>query len=140
MLARHAEPEREALGAAEVDLGAVADHPAPADSVQDTIHFTYDDHQAGTASREAPGQPNRVRAVRTANAKYAIYLDPKGERPTEHEMYDLNRDPDEVSNLVGVTDGRVRAGANAAMLGELEELLRAQMAELGTAPGSTVRF
>ena len=140
VLARHAEPEREALGAAEVDLGAVADHPAPANSVQDTIHFTYDDHQAGTASREAPGQPNRVRAVRTANAKYAIYLDPKGERPTEHEMYDLNRDPDEVSNLVGVTDGRVRAGANAAMLGELDELLRAQMAELGTAPGSTVRF
>ena len=55
-------------------------------------------------------------------------------------MYDLNRDPDEVSNLVGVTDGRVRAGANAAMLGELDELLRAQMAELGTAPGSAVRF
>ena len=28
---------------------------------------------------EAPGQPNRIRAVRTADAKYAIYFDPRGE-------------------------------------------------------------
>ena len=51
---------------------------AAAESVQDAIHFTYDDHQAGTAMTEAPGQPNRVRAVREAGAKYAVYIDPAG--------------------------------------------------------------
>ena len=76
VLARHADPGREALAAAPVDLSAIAEHPSPADSVQEAIHFTFDDHQAGTATREAPGQPNRVRAVRTASHKYATYVDP----------------------------------------------------------------
>ncbi len=135
LLARHASPEREALGKAPVDLSAVTDHPAPADSVQDAIHFTYDDHQAGTATREAPGQPNRVRAVRTATGKYAIYVDPNGERPTEHEMYDLDRDPDEVDNLVGLRDGNPRNGAAQRALAELKETLELELDRCGTRVG-----
>ena len=47
----------------------VLDHPSPAPSVQDAIHFTYDDHQAATAMQDAPGQPNRIRAVRDARLR-----------------------------------------------------------------------
>jgi choline-sulfatase len=132
LLARHASPEREALAKAPVDFGPVTDHPAPADSVQDAIHFTYDDHQAGTATREAPGQPNRVRAVRTASRKYAVYVDPGGERPTEHEMYDLERDSNEVDNLVGVRDGAARNAADADTLAELRERLELEYDRCGT--------
>ena len=42
------------------DCTMVAEHSAPAPSVQDSIHFTYDDHQAATALQNVAGQPNRV--------------------------------------------------------------------------------
>ncbi len=106
VLADAAEPERAALRKAPVDLAPVAKHPAPARSVQDAIHFTYDDHQAATATQEAPGQPNRIRAIRTADAKYAFYFDPNGRAATEHELYDLERDPDETDNQLDVRTGK----------------------------------
>jgi arylsulfatase A-like enzyme len=136
VLARHASPERAALRKAPVDFGAVTDHMAPAESVQEAIHFTYDDHQAGTATREAPGQPNRVRAVRTATHKYATYVDPTGERPTEHEMYDLERDPDEVANLVGLRDGVTGVRSDMAALAELKERLELELDRCGTRIGA----
>ena len=108
VLAERAAPEREALGRSEVDLGPIVEHPSPAPSVQDAVHFTYDDHQAATALQNVPGQPNRIRAVRTAGHKYAFYFDPTGRRPTEHEMYDLERDPDEARNLVDRFSGEPR--------------------------------
>ena len=108
ILADAAAPEREAAARAEVDLSPVADHEAPAPSVRDAIHFTYDDHQAGTAMQNAPGQPNRVRAIRTRDAKYAYYFDPRGSAESEYELYDLERDPTEVDNLVGVRTGAPR--------------------------------
>ena len=36
------------------------------DAVRDAVLFTYDDHQAGTAFQDVPGQPNRIRCVRDA--------------------------------------------------------------------------
>ncbi len=137
LLARHATPKRDALAKTPVDFAAVAEHQQPADSVQDAIHFTYDDHQAGTASREAPGQPNRVRAVRTATAKYATYVDPHGEQPSEHEMYDLQRDPNETDNLVGLRDGAARNRSDAAALAELKERLELELERCGTRVGTT---
>ena len=107
ILAAKAAPERERVERSPVDLGPVLEHAAPAETVQDAIQFTYDDHQAATALTEAPGQPNRLRAIRTATHKYAFYFDPSGERPREYEMYDLERDPNEVRNLVGVRTGTV---------------------------------
>jgi arylsulfatase A-like enzyme len=136
VLARHANPERAALRKAPVDFGAVTDHKAPAESVQEAIHFTYDDHQAGTATRDAPGQPNRVRAVRTATHKYATYVDPTGERPTEHEMYDLGRDPDEVANLAGLRDGATGVRSDMAALAELKERLELELDRCGTRIGA----
>ena len=44
---------------------------ARATRVRDAVLFTYDDHQAGTAFQDAPGQPNRIRCVRDAAWKYA---------------------------------------------------------------------
>ncbi len=132
VLARHADPGREALAAAPVDLSAITEHPSPADSVQEAVHFTFDDHQAGTATREAPGQPNRVRAVRTASHKYATYVDPARRAATEHELYDLVRDPDEARNLVGLTSGEARSSGDRGALEELRERLRGEMARCGT--------
>jgi len=134
ILAAKADPERERVERSPVDLGAVLDHAAPAETVQDAVHFTYDDHQAGTALTEAPGQPNRVRAIRTARHKYAFYFDPAGERPREYEMYDLERDPDEVHNLVDVRSGEARDPGDAAVHDELVEALGEAMREAGTEP------
>ncbi len=137
ILADAAEPEREAAARAEVDLSPVADHEAPAPSVRDSIHFTYDDHQAGTAMQNAPGQPNRVRAIRTRDAKYAYYFDPRGSAGSEYELYDLERDPTEVDNLVGVRTGTPASSAARALREELAERLDQAMAESGTTPVTT---
>ncbi len=77
-------------------------------SVRDAVLFTYDDHQAATALQEGPGQPNRIRCVRDARWKYAVYLDPGGRAAPEYELYDLDSDPDEALNLLDRTTGRAR--------------------------------
>jgi arylsulfatase A-like enzyme len=132
VLARHAAPSREALERSGLQLDPITAHAAPADTVQDAIHFTYDDHQAGTAMTEAPGQPNRVRAVREAGAKYAVYLDPEGRATPEYELYDLERDPNEVKNLVNHRTGLVRDATAERLRARLAERLDALCSELAT--------
>jgi arylsulfatase A-like enzyme len=136
VLAHAAAPARETLSRAAVDLSPVTDHEAPEASVRDSVHFTYDDHQAATAMTEAPGQPNRVRALRSATAKFAFYFDPTGRRPSEYELYDLERDPLEVHNLMDVRSGQPSDAAAAALHGDLAERLEAAMQECGTAPAT----
>jgi choline-sulfatase len=132
VLAEGAAVEGDRLRNAEIDLDRLVRHPAPAPSVQEQIHFTYDDHQAATALQDVPGQPNRIRAVRTASHKFAIYFDPDGKAPTEYEMYDLERDPNERHNLVDRIGGEPLAGANRGIRAELGELLESLIAENGT--------
>jgi choline-sulfatase len=132
ILADAASPGRE--NGNPVDLSAVTDHPAPAPSVRDAVHFTYDDHQAGTASQEAPGQPNRIRAIRTADAKYALYYDPHGKERSEHELYDLGRDPLETENLLEVRTGLPKSPTAGIKHVEMVERLDAEMERSGTAP------
>lgn len=134
VLAQEAAPDREPLRLAGVDLSSVTEHASPAPSVRDSIHFTYDDHQAGTAMTEAPGKPNRIRAIRTPTAKYAFYFDPNGQKRTEYELYDLERDPLEVENLLAVRSGEPRDNAAATLRSELAERLEGVMEGCGTYP------
>ncbi len=132
VLAHAARPDRERVERSPVDLSAVLD-VKPQATVSDQVHFTYDDHQAGTATREAPGQPNRIRAVRTAAEKYAVYFDPAGKAAPEYELYDLERDPDERHNLVDVHTGEARREADRARVDGMRERLRDTVAAAGTA-------
>jgi arylsulfatase A-like enzyme len=122
VLAGAARPDREALSAAGLQLGRLLE-AEPTRSARERVLFTYDDHQAGTARQDAPGQPNRVRAVREGRWKYAAYLDPNGEAPAEHELYDLEADSNESHNLVERDTGRPRRRAAAGELPRLREAL-----------------
>jgi arylsulfatase A-like enzyme len=102
------------------------------ESLRDAVLFTYDDHQAGTAFQDVSGQPNRIRCVRDARWKYAVYLDPAGETPPEYELYDLDSDPDEALNLVHKRTGRGRTVAAERERRRLHELLERACAESGT--------
>jgi choline-sulfatase len=135
ILGGHASPAPEALRSVGADLDRIASHPAPAPSVRAAVHFTYDDHQAGTALTNAPGQPNRVRAVREEGAKYAVYLDPDGHRPPEYELYDLDRDPLEIDNLVDHRSGEPLNPDSRRLRDRLTDRLEALMDELGTRVG-----
>lgn len=130
VLARHAAPEREAVRACGAGFGAVLG-AVPADGVRDHALFTYDDHQAATALQDTVPQPNRVRAVRGKRWKYAAYLDPAGRAAPEHELYDLEADPDEALTLVEKHTGRGRTAAARAALPELREALAAACADTG---------
>ncbi|HEY3186644.1 MAG TPA: hypothetical protein VGJ70_04170 [Solirubrobacteraceae bacterium] len=81
--------------------------------------FTFDDHQAGTARADVVPPPNRVRAVREPGWKYARYVDVSGQRSAEHELYDLDADPDETHNLVDWRTGEPRTRAAAQALERL---------------------
>ena len=121
VLAGAGEPDREGLQAASLDaIGATA---SAASARRERALFTYDDHQAGTARRDAPGQPNRLRSVREQRWKYSVYLDPDGQASPEYELYDLEADPNESHNLLERDSGRPRRRAAAAELGRLHEAL-----------------
>ena len=136
ILANHAAPEREAPASrADIDLSPVSDHPSPAPTVRDAIHFTYDDHQAATASRRRPGQPNRIRGDPHRDARSTPSTSiPTGRAPTEYEMYDLERDPLEVDNRLEVRSGAARFPDADALRAELSERLATVMEECGTTP------
>jgi len=101
-------------------------------TVRDAVLFTYDDHQAGTAFQEAPGQPNRIRCVRDGRWKYAVYLDPSGAAAPEYELYDLDADPNEAVNLVHKRGGKARDKAAEDQRRRLHELLGHLCAQTGT--------
>jgi arylsulfatase A-like enzyme len=112
------------------DLGPIL--AGSGDSVRDAVLFTYDDHQAGTAFQDVPGQPNRIRCVRDGRWKYAVYLDPNRRQAPEYELYDLQSDPNEAVNLVDKHTGRAADGATERERVRLHGRLAQACADSGT--------
>jgi len=111
-----------------VDLTPIFSDPAA--SVQDAIHFVYDDQKAGLGAIEnAVPQPNHIRCIREKDWKFAIYFDPNGAEANQYEMYDLKNDPNEITNLANSVDAQ-----HIAKRAELEQKLTAMMNRLGTMP------
>ncbi len=81
-----------------VDYSSLIANPK-AKPVQDYIVFTYDDFQCGQSTRPYTPEPNHMASIRETRWKLARYYDPRGEKATEWEMYDLHSDPDERDNL-----------------------------------------
>jgi choline-sulfatase len=72
----------------------------PAVAVQDAILFTFDDEKAGAPNGQSlVTQPNHIRCMFDGRWKYARYFDPSGAEVEQHELYDLQSDPHELSNL-----------------------------------------
>ena len=86
-----AEPQR--FGFRGHDLTPILSDPSA--SVQDVVHFTYEDDVFFPGVK----RPIFVRAIVEKDWKYAVYYDPFTGAATEYEMYDLVRDPLELTNL-----------------------------------------
>ena len=80
------------------DYSRLVKHPN-ADAAQDYVVFTYDDYQSGQAQGPYPEPPNHIVAIRERRWKLAKYYDVDGNAPSQWEMYDLRRDPEEKTNL-----------------------------------------
>jgi len=70
------------------------------EAVQDEILFTFDDTKSGSPSLPSSVKTsNRLRTIRTKDYKFTYYFDVLGSYETEYELYDLNNDPNEYTNL-----------------------------------------
>lgn len=117
-------PERERWTFKGHDLTPILEDPCA--SVQDFIHFTYDDLYF-----YVPG-PNHIRCLVEDGWKYAVYYDIYTGKDPEYEMYNLREDPRETRNLAHPSvnvDEPV-----AAERQRLHRRLTAIMEELGTRP------
>src|SRR5580700_366246 len=61
--------------------------------------FTYDDWQSGQATGPYPKPPNHIVSIREDRYKIARYYDANGKVAPQWEMYDLETDPLERTNL-----------------------------------------
>jgi hypothetical protein len=66
--------------------------------------------------------------------KYAFYFDPAGKAATEHEMYDLEDDPNEQVNLVDRLSGKAKSPRHQGDCRRLGEHLNELMEGCGTGP------
>jgi arylsulfatase A-like enzyme len=132
VLAAAAKPDESRLAASPVDFDPVVSHPAPARSVQEFTHFTFDDHQSGSAYVDVNPQPNRIRAVRSPEAMYAVYVDPSGKETPQFELYDMRRDPDQVANLVDRSTGLVLSRGDKELRDRMHAALLFEMERCGT--------
>ncbi len=132
ILAHASNPDEERLASVGVDFRAVAEHQAPVESVQEFTHFTFDDHQSGSAYIDVLPQPNHIRSVRSAGAMYAVYVDPSGTQPPQFELYDMERDPDQMANLVDRSTGRALSRRDQGFRERMHEALLSEMERCGT--------
>ena len=101
-----AEPEQ--YGFKGRDLTPVLDDPKA--SVQDVLHFTYEDDAFPVKPADC------IRAIVEPDWKYAVYYDPFSGAPTEYEMYDLRKDPLELTNLAHASHSTPESESERARL------------------------
>lgn len=105
---------------------------APSSTVQDSVLFTSDDVNGGSANTQTAVQPpNHVRCVRTSRYKYALYFDPGSAAAEEQELYDLQTDPYEEHNLA---DPANTAYYNPIVTSAMRDLLNTRMDEVRMPP------
>jgi arylsulfatase A-like enzyme len=116
-------PEPAQYGFKGRDLGPILSNPKA--SVQDVLHFTYEDDVFPVKGADC------IRAIVEPGWKYAVYYDPFTGAPTEYEMYDLRRDPLEMTNLAHAANTTPDSEIERA---RLHQRLIAVMDENGTTP------
>jgi len=77
--------------------------------VQEYVLFTYDDFQAGQAAGPYVPPPQHVIAMRQKRWKIGVYWDPTTGTTPQWEMYDLQTDPLETTNIAWPTYKRTAA-------------------------------
>jgi arylsulfatase A-like enzyme len=116
-------PEPQQYGFKGRDLTPILSNPKA--SVQDVLHFTYEDDPFPVKGADC------IRAIVEPGWKYAVYYDPFTGAPTEYEMYDLTRDPLEMTNLAHAAHSTPESEAERA---RLDQRLTDVMQTNGTQP------
>ena len=116
-------PEPEQYGFKGRDLSPILADPTA--SVQDVLHFTYEDDVFPVKGADC------IRAIVEPDWKYAVYYDPFTGAPTEYEMYDLPRDPLEMTNLAHASHSTPASESERA---RLHQRLTDVMEANGTTP------
>ena len=111
---------------------AIANPATPTVEVQDAVLFTFDDENCGAPDGQIiVKQPNHLRSIREGRWKYVMYFDPAGVEPPEYELYDLQEDPNELTNRADPANSAHYAPEQQAAM---HTKLMSKMAATGTAP------